>query len=64
MQFRSTAFDPVDGQQLRANDPSIDFAGMEQKLALEMARMKITDEKKKREVEKICHESDEIKELQ
>ena len=33
------------------------------KLALEMARMKIVDEKKKREIEKIVLESDELKEL-
>lgn len=37
---------------------------MEKNLAREMARMKITDEKKKREIEKICAESDELKELQ
>jgi hypothetical protein len=30
---------------------------------LEMARMKIVDEKKKREIEKIVLESDELKEL-
>ena len=29
-----------------------------------MARMKITDERKRREIEKICVESDELKELQ
>jgi len=28
-----------------------------------MARMKITDERKRREIEKICVESDELKEL-
>jgi len=64
MAFRSTAFDPMDGQQLRANDPSVDFAMMEKNLAKEMARMKIVDEQKKREVEKICTESEELKELQ
>jgi hypothetical protein len=64
MAFRSTAFDPMDGQQLRHNDPGVDFAGMEMNLAKEMARMKIVDEKKKREIEKICAESDELKELQ
>lgn len=37
---------------------------MDQNLAKEMARMKIVDEKKKREIEKICSESDELKELQ
>ena len=64
MNFRSTAFDPIDGQQLRRNDPTVDFAAMEKDLAKEMARMRIVDEKKKREVEKICAESDELKELQ
>ena len=64
MAFRTTAFDPFDGQQLRQNDPNVDFASMEHNLAKEMARMKIIDEKKKREVEKYCAESDELKELQ
>ncbi len=54
----------MDGQQLRQNDPSVDFAAMEKDLAKEMARMKITSEKRKREIEKICTESDELKELQ
>jgi len=64
MAFRTTAFDPIDGQQLRRNDPGLDFGRMEQDLAKEMTRMKIVDCKKKREVEKICAESDELKELQ
>ena len=63
MAFRTTAFDPMDGQQLRRNDPNLDFASMEKNLAKEMARMKIEDEKKKREIEKICSESEELKEL-
>ena len=37
---------------------------MEKNLAREMAKMKITDEKKKREIEKVCLESDELKVLQ
>jgi hypothetical protein len=37
---------------------------MEESLAREMSKMKITDEKRQREVEKICGESDELKELQ
>ena len=37
---------------------------MEQMLAQEMSKMKIMDERKKREIEKICLESDELKELQ
>jgi hypothetical protein len=64
MAFRTTAFDPMDGQMLRNNDPTVDFASMEQQLAKEMARMKIVDEKKKREIAKVCAESDELKELQ
>jgi hypothetical protein len=64
MAFRQTAFDPMDGQVLRRNDPNMDFASMESNLAKEMARMKIVDEKKKREITKICTESEEIKELQ
>ena len=54
----------MDGQALRRNDPAVDFAGMEQQLAKEMARMKIIDEKKKREIQKVCAESEELKELQ
>jgi len=54
----------MDGQALRRNDPGVDFASMEKDLAKEMARMKITGEKRKREIEKICAESDELKELQ
>lgn len=64
MAFRSTAFDPVNRQVLSQNDPSIDFNDMELKLAQEMSKMKIVDERKKREIEKICKESDELKELQ
>ena len=63
MNFRTTAFDPMDGQQLRQNDPTVDFASMEKNLAREMARMKITDEKKRREIEKVCAESDELKRI-
>ena len=37
---------------------------MEESLAREMSKMKISDEKRQREVEKICGESDELKELQ
>ena len=37
---------------------------MEEKLAREMARMRIEDERRKREIEKICGESEELKELQ
>lgn len=37
---------------------------MEEKLARELAQMKITDEVRGREIEKICCDSDELKELQ
>ena len=62
--LRSTAYDPMDGQVLRRNDPNVDFASMEAGLAKEMARLKIVDQTKRREVEKICSESEELKELQ
>ena len=64
MAFRQTAFDPMDTQTLKRTDPNVDFASMEKNLAMEMARMKHDDERKRREVEKICAESDELKELQ
>ena len=64
MQFRQTAFDPIDGQALRQNDPNVNFASMDKNLANEMARMKVDTEKRKREITKICHESVELKELQ
>lgn len=54
----------MDGNQLRANDPSVDFAMMERRLAQEMANLKVEDYNKRREVEKICSESEELKELQ
>jgi hypothetical protein len=63
MQFRSTAYDPLDSQVLRQNDPGIDFGSMEKKLAQEMSKMSINDERRKREIQKICSESDELKEL-
>ena len=37
---------------------------MEKDLAREMQKLKVTDEKRHRDVEKACAESDEIKELQ
>lgn len=37
---------------------------MEESLAREMARLKMDKEKQSREVEKICSESEELKELQ
>lgn len=37
---------------------------MERNLAREMQKLKVVDEKKQREIEKACAESDELKELQ
>jgi hypothetical protein len=37
---------------------------MDKDLAKEMKNMKVDNEKRKREMAKICHESDELKELQ
>ena len=62
--LRSTAFDPYDRVELKQQDPSINFSDMEQLLAKEMHRMKIVDDQKKRQIQKIAAESDEIKELQ
>ena len=74
MAFRQTTFDPSVSQQYARGGPGVtglsdapgqvDMNDMEEKLAREMARMRITDEKRKRELNKICAESDELKELQ
>ena len=40
------------------------MAAMEEALARQLAQQKITDERRKREIEKLCSESDELKELQ
>ena len=63
MAFRQTTFDPSHSMQYHAQG-SIDMASMEQKLAKEMMSMKIQSEKSKREVLKVCQESEELKELQ
>ena len=74
MAFRQTTFDPSVSQQYARAGPgvtglgqggaAVDMADMEEKLAREMARMRIDDERRKRELNKICSESDELKELQ
>ena len=74
MAFRQTTFDPSVSQQYARAGPGVtglgsasgqvDMSGMEEKLAREMARMRIEDERRKRELTKICAESDELKELQ
>jgi len=42
----------------------VNLSNMEEKLARELASMKIQDERRNQEVQKICAESDELKELQ
>lgn len=61
MAFRQTAFDPVNPQVFKQNDPTINFNEMNKNLAYEIARLKQIDAKKQREIEKIALESDEIK---
>ena len=63
MAFRQTTFDPSHAMHYHAKG-SLDMASMEEKLAREMMNMKIHSEKQKREVLKVCQESDELKELQ
>jgi len=43
---------------------SVDMARMEEALARQLANQKVMDERRKREIEKLCSESDELKELQ
>ena len=76
MAFRQTTFDPSVSQQYVRNGPgvqglpegsgtsSLDMGRIEEQLAREMARQKIMDERKRREVEKLCSESEELKLLQ
>ena len=73
MAFRQTTFDPsVSAQYTRQGHGvaglapaagSVNMMQMEEQLARELARMRVTDERRRKEVEKICAESDEIKEL-
>ena len=76
MAFRQTTFDPSVSQQYARQGPgvqglgsfqgksTIDMGLMEEQLARELARQKVMDERKKREVEKLCSESDELRILQ
>jgi hypothetical protein len=43
---------------------TVDMGRMEEALARQLAGHKITDERRKREIEKLCGESDELRELQ
>ena len=46
------------------NSGGIDMVRMEEALARTLAQQKQADERRRREIEKICVESDELKELQ
>ena len=43
---------------------TVDMGRMEEAIARQLAGNKIMDERRKREVEKLCGESDELRELQ
>ena len=65
-QFRQTTFDPTVSQQYQGPQGAqgINLAEMEENLAREMSKLKIVDERRQREIEKMCAESDELKQLQ
>ena len=58
--FKSTVFNPVQPATAQRLNPF----QMEEQLARELARTKQSEEKRKREIEIICSQSDELKELQ
>ena len=74
MTFRQTTFDPSVSQAharagpsvigLEPRSSSINMMQMEEQLARELAKIRIQDDRKAKEVAKICSGSDEIKELQ
>ena len=43
---------------------TVDMGRMEEALARQLANQKIVDERRRREIEKLCGESDELRELQ
>ena len=49
---------------MQATQNTVNMNSMEEALARQFANSKITDERRKREIEKLCSESDELKELQ
>lgn len=57
--FKSAVFNPVQPGPARLNPLQ-----MEEQLARELARSKQSDDKQRREIERICAQSDELKELQ
>ena len=51
-------------QGMPATQSTVNMNSMEEALARQFANTKITDERRKREIEKLCSESEELKELQ
>jgi len=51
-------------QGMQATQNTVNMNSMEEALARQFANSKITDERRKREIEKLCSESEELKELQ
>lgn len=74
MAFRQTTFDPSVSQQYARQGPgvaglpptqsTVDMGRMEEALARQLAGQKVNDDRRRREIEKLCGESDELKELQ
>ena len=74
MAFRQTTFDPSVSQQYARAGPgvtglpqqqsTVNMQAMEEALARQLANQRVTDERRRREIEKLCGESDELKELQ
>ena len=65
MAYRTTNgnFRLTNGTGLVGLNGQISMPSMEEQLAREMAKMKIEKEKQSREIEKICAESPELREL-
>ena len=66
MAYRTTNgnFKLTNGTGLVGQNGQISMPSMEEQLAREMAKMKMEKEKQSREIEKICAESPELRELQ
>lgn len=68
MAFRTTGgqgnFRLTNGTGVHGSNGNISIPSMEENLAREMAKMKMEKEKQSREIEKICAESPELRELQ
>lgn len=66
MAYRTTNgnFRLTNGTGMSGPNGQISMPSMEEQLAREMAKMKMEKEKQSREIEKICAESPELRELQ